>query len=270
MRPLVKSTPIGMNEEFEDVIQPYMRELRNYCTSLTKSSWDGDDLMQETLAKAYRSWLKKQKPIAKAYLFRIASNTWIDAYRKRKLDEEMNPDFSGFKQVENAVSDATIKAIEVILTELTPKQRAIVLFVEAFGYSAKEIARMIDTSEGAVKATLHRARRKLKQINYDSHVFYSEEEETLTYVTALRNGDSVAIVRLYQNEMIEPQMATSSSQKYFKLNSGIQFFAGGSTYVLFTISMKNGSALCIPFYQIELAALLSRLEELKREIPIVA
>lgn len=76
MRPLVK-TPAQANENFEETIQPYLKDLNHYCRSLAKSTWDGEDLVQETMAKAYRRWLKKPKPISKAFLFRIASNTWM-------------------------------------------------------------------------------------------------------------------------------------------------------------------------------------------------
>ncbi|WP_404451487.1 RNA polymerase sigma factor [Virgibacillus necropolis] len=272
MRPLVKSTPIDieMNKEFENLIQPYMHDLRNYCASLSKSTWDGDDLMQETLEKAYNDWLKKQKPIAKAFLFRIASNTRIDGYRKRKLAEVMNPDLSDFKQEENVLSDATIKVMEVMLRELTPKQRTTVMLTEAFGYTAKEISLMIDSSEGAVKAALHRARKRLRPITYDSPIFYPEEEKTLTYVTALHNGDPSTIVRLYQNEMIEPRMAGLRSLSSNPC-SVVQPIAGsGLTYILVTISMKKGRTLFIPFYQVEIATLLSRLEELESDSSVAA
>ncbi|GGB53518.1 sigma-70 family RNA polymerase sigma factor [Virgibacillus dakarensis] len=271
MRPLVKSTPIEMNEEFTDLIQPYMHVLRNYCASLTKSRWDGDDLMQETLAKAYKDLLKKPKSISKAYLFRIASNTWIDGYRKRKLNVEINPDLTEVGQEENVLPDATFKAMEVALSELTPKQRVALLLADVFGYTAKEIAFMIDASEGAVKASLHRARKRLESITYDSPVFYPEEDKTSTYVTALRNGDPITIVRLYQNEVMEPQMADPSSRLSSEISPVVQPVAGSSlTYVLITILMKDGQTMWVPFYQIELAALLSRLEGLKRGISFAA
>lgn len=96
MRPLVK-TPAQANENFEDAIQPYLKGLNHYCQSLTKSTWDRDDLVQETLAKAYKSLLKNPKPMSKAFLFRIASNTWIDGLRKRRPDEDLNFDVSELK-----------------------------------------------------------------------------------------------------------------------------------------------------------------------------
>ncbi|WP_077327953.1 RNA polymerase sigma factor [Virgibacillus siamensis] len=71
MRPHVQKALAKANENFESAVQPYLNDLKNYCLSLTKSSWDGEDLMQETLIKAYKSWIKKPKQVSKAYFFEL-------------------------------------------------------------------------------------------------------------------------------------------------------------------------------------------------------
>ncbi|HET7657121.1 MAG TPA: RNA polymerase sigma factor [Bacillales bacterium] len=271
MRPLVEKTPFEGKEEFEAVVQPYMQELRKYCLSLEKSLWDGEDLMQETLMKAYKSWSKRPKPMAKAYLFRIASNTWIDRYRKCGIEEDMNRDLSEFKQEDEAISDAAIEAVEVLLDKLSPKQRVVMLLMEGFGYTAQEAANMIGESEGSVKAALHRARKKLKPIRRDSLELDSEKDETLPYIAALRNGDSAGFVRLYQKETQQPQMSVVSSRTDATPVPAVPSIAGGGTsYVLVSIPMRNGETLFVPFYQLELSILLSRLEGIRREFSIAA
>jgi len=68
-----------LQRKFNDVIAPDREALWRYCMLLTKSPWDAEDLMQETLLKAYASLAQLFQPIyPKPYLFRIASNTWID------------------------------------------------------------------------------------------------------------------------------------------------------------------------------------------------
>ncbi|UOR12568.1 RNA polymerase sigma factor [Halobacillus amylolyticus] len=119
MRPLVKKTPVKLEKEFEAAIKAYIQELQKYCLSLTKSKWDGEDLMQVTLANAYIGWLNRPRPITKAYLFRIASNTRIDGYRKRKPSEDMTSDLTEFKQQDDSTSDMVYQAIEASRRTIT-------------------------------------------------------------------------------------------------------------------------------------------------------
>ncbi|HET7577729.1 MAG TPA: RNA polymerase sigma factor [Bacillales bacterium] len=256
MRPLVQKTPAETNENFSHAIQPYLTDLKHYCRSLMNSSWDGEDLMQETLAKAYQSWLKKQKPISKAYLFRIASNTWIDGYRKRKPDEDLNQDLSHLTEKQSG--DGLYEAMGILLHELSPKQRLAILLTEGFGYTSREAAEMIKTSEGAVKAALHRARKKLKRVKKDED-FDSDDNTVIPYVTAFREGNSERLVELFQEEIQQPQMVAGTvSEPQMAMQ---QIVGTGASYVLISIRMKNGKLLLIPFYRSEGLALLRQLRE---------
>lgn len=258
MRPLVqtpaKQNENKQNENFTDAVQPFMEDLKGYCRSLAKTRWDGEDLAQETLMKAYKSWLKSPKPISKAYLFRVASNTWIDEYRKRKPDEDFRPDLS---DLEDEKTDTEIfEAMEVLLQELSPKQRVAMLLVDGFAYTAGEAGNLVGDSEGSVKAALHRARNKLKRAG--GRNFYPEEDEVLTYVRAFHSGEPEKIVRLYQKETHNPQMSISEKGTGFGFSSvqGI-----GSSYVICSVRMGNGETWFVPFYQMELTVLLSWLAE---------
>ncbi|TQR21683.1 RNA polymerase sigma factor [Psychrobacillus vulpis] len=266
MRPLVEKTPIEITEEFEMAIMPYMHDLRKYCFSLTRTKWDGEDLMQETLVKAYESWMKIPKQMAKAYLFRIASNTWIDKHRKRKIEEDMNQDLSQITQENAHTLEAFFPTIMVLLNELSAKQRAVVLFVLGFDYTIKETASLLSDSEGSIKAALHRARKKLKQVNIHDYSYDLDEENLFPYVTALSNENSEAVLRLYQKEMQEPSMHARSNQNIIHSSPIVHSFVGGITpYVLISIPKKNGGVLFIPFYQLELSALLSQIAWLKQK-----
>lgn len=266
MRPLVEKTPIVLNEEFEMAIKPYMHVLRKYCLSITRTKWDGEDLLQETLLKAYESWMKEPKQMTKAYLYRIASNTWIDKHRKRKIEEDMNQDLSQLKQEVDFVAESVVPVISNLFSELTAKQRAVILFIFGFGYTAKETAGLLSVSEGSVKAVLHRARKGFKRINVHSYLDELDEEKTLPYITALNSGDPDAVVRLYRKEMQEPFMQVGKNKSAFSSAPMVQSLVGSNTsYVLIPISKNNGGVLFIPFYQLELAALLSQIAWLKQK-----
>lgn len=155
--------PIDLDKEH---LQALGAALHRYCLSLTRSSFDADDLAQETWAKAlgYRKFTASPNP--EALLLRIARNTWIDHIRRagsltRALER------SGLAADSAAVEAAQgeLTGIELIfqamLTHLTPLQRTALVLRDVLGYSAAEAAGLLDTTEGAVKAALHRARLAL-------------------------------------------------------------------------------------------------------------
>ncbi|WP_144510801.1 RNA polymerase sigma factor [Bacillus sp. FJAT-22090] len=271
MRPLVENTPIDMNEEFEMAIQPYTHDLRKYCLSLANTKWDGEDLLQETLLKAYESWMKKPKQMAKAYLYRIASNTWIDKHRKRKVAEDMKYDLSSIKSEDKSATESLSLAINVLLNQLTAKQRAIVLFIFGFGYTAKQTADLLSVTEGSIKAALHRARKALTKLDFPGSYYELDDDRSFPYINALNNGNPEEVVRLYQKEIHASFMRIGKNESLPSSTSRLQTFVGGSTpYVLISIPKKNGELLFVPFYQLELSALLSQIAWLKQEFSAIA
>lgn len=151
-----------LKKKFLNIVEPYRSDLWKYCRYLTRSPWDAEDLVQETLMKAFASlgqiW---QSLTPKTYLFRIATNTWINEQRRKqlKLDE-----FIEEKAVTNTESSKfnVTESIETLVQQLPLRQVVAVLLIDVFDFTAKEAAEMMTTTEGAVKATLHRARTTLK------------------------------------------------------------------------------------------------------------
>ncbi|GGH75463.1 RNA polymerase sigma-70 factor (ECF subfamily) [Pullulanibacillus pueri] len=199
-------------KDFIEMIKGDMTPLRHYCTALTGSEWDGEDLLQETLIKAYRSWNLTPKEMNKAFLFRVASNTWIDHYRKCRIEVSGNPEALEKEQSESFRDDALLsQGLTRVLRVLTAKQRTVFLLVEGFGFDSKTVAEMLHSSEGAIKAALHRARKTLHR-HQTSFSEEEEGEEVLPYTQAIINGQPETIVTLYKQE-IEPQMSMFSLMK---------------------------------------------------------
>lgn len=139
--------------------------LHRYCARMTGSVMDGEDVVQEALFEAYRKLDKfdDSRPI-KPWLFRIAHNRCIDFLRSRGVRDEA--------EVAAAVPESTEpsepilgtgKAVEHLVLTLPPKERACVLLKDVFDYSLEEIAELVDSTVGGVKAALNRARRKLAE-----------------------------------------------------------------------------------------------------------
>src|SRR5215813_14205914 len=75
--------------EYLGLIEPFRADLSRYCRKLTGDVWDAEDLSQDTLLKGFAllgsTFHKIERP--GAYLLRIATNLWIDTYRRRVLEE---------------------------------------------------------------------------------------------------------------------------------------------------------------------------------------
>ena len=151
---------------FQQMIEPHRPALWRYCLRLTGSAWDAEDLVQETLMRAFARLTHWQPLEPRAYLFRIASNAWIDQQRRtRGVREELDEGDpttaaeTGGTQVDPA---ETLAAMEHLVGLLPPRQRVVVLLIDVFDFTAAEVAGMIGSTEGAVKAALHRARSTLR------------------------------------------------------------------------------------------------------------
>jgi RNA polymerase sigma-70 factor, ECF subfamily len=150
---------------FLETISTLRPALHRYCARMTGSVMDGEDVVQEALFEAYRKLDKfdQSRPL-KPWLFRIAHNRCIDLLRHRGVQDEA--------EVAAAVPEATKpaepvlgtgKAVEHLVRTLPPKERACVLLKDVFDYSLEEIADLVDSTVGGVKAALNRARTKLTE-----------------------------------------------------------------------------------------------------------
>jgi RNA polymerase sigma-70 factor, ECF subfamily len=150
---------------FLETISTLRPSLHRYCARMTGSVMDGEDVVQEALFEAYRKLDKfdDSRPI-KPWLFRIAHNRCIDFLRRRGVRDEAETAAAmpeSIKAVEPALG--TGKAVEHLVLTLPPKERACVLLKDVFDYSLEEIAELVGSTVGGVKAALNRARRKLAE-----------------------------------------------------------------------------------------------------------
>jgi RNA polymerase sigma-70 factor (ECF subfamily) len=148
----------GAWRRFLDVHEPLRPQLYRYCRSLTRSPWDADDLVQDTLARAFVTLACMAGPPRnpRAWLFRIASNLWIDRVRRAREEPGPAPE-EGTSREPRAAREAA----GTLIARLAPQERAAVVLKDAFDLSLEEIAETLSTTVGAVKAALHRGREKL-------------------------------------------------------------------------------------------------------------
>lgn len=148
-------------DQFMELVDDIRPELHRYCARMTGSVFDGEDVVQDTLAKAYFALGQMpQPPNLRPWLFRIAHNTAMDFLKRyerqhvepvAELPERAEPDDSG-------VDPLLVEAALGAFTELPPVQRSAVILKDVLGQSLEETAETMQTTVGAVKAALSRGR----------------------------------------------------------------------------------------------------------------
>jgi len=151
--------------DYLGAIEPVRPKLYAYCLRLTGSVFDAEDLVQETLLRAFavvgRGDLGMGPSIirdGRAYLGRVATNLWIDVQRRR-AHETAERGVSLEPPRESAI--VTPASAAALFDRTAPQERAAVVLKDVFDFSLDEIAQILSTSVGAVKAALHSGRGKL-------------------------------------------------------------------------------------------------------------
>jgi RNA polymerase sigma-70 factor (ECF subfamily) len=131
---------------------------------MTGSVLDGEDVVQDALFHAYRKLdtFDDARPLA-PWLFRIAHNRCIDFLRRRGVREEAEAGAARPDSIApvDPPGPALGRAVEHLVSTLPPMERACVLLKDVFDYSLEDIAELVDSTAGGVKAALNRGRSKL-------------------------------------------------------------------------------------------------------------
>jgi RNA polymerase sigma-70 factor (ECF subfamily) len=149
-----------------DTVETLHPALHAYGLKLTGSVWDAEDLVQDTLLRAFAMIGRGDlhgpgSPVAnpRAYLFRTATNLWLDSQRRqareRTILAEPRPG------PEPAAPEAVRAAGEQLFARLSPQARAAVILKDVFEFSLEEMADQLRTTVGGVKSALHRGRDAL-------------------------------------------------------------------------------------------------------------
>ena len=158
--------------QFLALVNDVRPDLHRYCARMTGSIADGEDVVQDTLARAYYELPElKELPAMRSWLFRIAHNRALDYLRRyeRRMEEplEVAADIAADDVAEPDIAlwrqEAVRGAISQFL-ELVPAQRSCVILKDVLDYSLDEIATMLELSVAAVKAALHRGRTRLREL----------------------------------------------------------------------------------------------------------
>jgi RNA polymerase sigma-70 factor (ECF subfamily) len=164
-----RMTDVTVEPQTLDQLMAALRpRLHRYCARMVGSAIDGEDVVQEALAKAAAA-LPEAGAIERpeSWLFRIAHNTALDALRRRKRQPATRSDI-GFAGVADsgaaADSRVAVTAGLATLLRLPVAQRSCLVLIDVLGHSAVETTEILGVSLPAVKAALHRARARLREL----------------------------------------------------------------------------------------------------------
>ncbi|HEX8545889.1 MAG TPA: sigma-70 family RNA polymerase sigma factor [Cytophagaceae bacterium] len=168
---------VEKDAQFEKEFMPLINSLYNFAYRLTLDEDDANDLVQETFLKAYRFFNSyEQGTNAKAWLFRILKNSFINDFRKKskepsKVDYQEVESFYNSDDIdENITTDLRVESLQDMigdevanaLNSLAVDFRTIIILCDLEGFTYEEMAKILDIPIGTVRSRLHRARNLLK------------------------------------------------------------------------------------------------------------
>jgi RNA polymerase sigma-70 factor, ECF subfamily len=233
--PLVEGSSLTVKPAFAD-LEAHRRELTAYCYRMLGSPFEAEDAVQDALLRAWRSLDRFEGRAAlRSWLYRIATNVCLDMLggRERRATPmdlgparphdgpigEILPEVTWIEPVPDelvvqpegdpaqvAVSRETVKlAFVAALQRLPPRQRAVLILCEVFGWKAKEAAELLQTSVASVNSALQRARATLEGSEVsatDTPASVDEPDRELLqrYVEAFERYDMEALTELIHED----------------------------------------------------------------------
>jgi RNA polymerase sigma-70 factor, ECF subfamily len=169
----------ALRERFEREVLPLLPNLYSAALRMTRNPADAEDLVQETVLRAYRGFSGFEEGTnLRAWVYRILTNTFINSYRKKQrepltvreddLDEWYLFDKLGESGVEPSAEAEVIRSmpdedVQRALEALPEGFRLAVILADVEGFSYKEIAEILGIPIGTVMSRLHRGRRALEK-----------------------------------------------------------------------------------------------------------
>jgi RNA polymerase sigma-70 factor (ECF subfamily) len=218
-------------KQFLAAVKEVRPRLHRFCSRMCGSVLDGEDIVQETLADAfYRLPSLRDPSRLEPWLFRMAHNKCVDFLRRERRDREDTVPYGPEHDAElpadeSATDDAPIDdALAALVGELPPKERASVLLKDVLQYRLSEVADVVDSTVGGVKAALHRGRAKLRALHeLPSQPALDRDRRALldAYIECFNRRDWDALRRLIQ---VDARLEIVDAAEGTMLDVGVNYF----------------------------------------------
>jgi len=153
----------------EELFEYYVDDIYRYLFSLCKDHYLVEDLLQETFYRAFLNINDLNINNVKPWLFKVSHNLLIDHFRKNKRNVLINDDQlqlmkSGTNVEEDILKDEMMMKILKLIKVLPLKQQTAILLYEFHNLSYEECAEVMGITLTSFKSSLHRGRRKVRQL----------------------------------------------------------------------------------------------------------
>lgn len=212
---LLACAQAGDERAFRRLVEPYRHALEVHCYRMLGSAQDAEDLAQETLLRAWRA-LERFEPRVQfqTWLYRIATNACLDELERRprraepidpfpdRASEEMaSPTYDPAARY--AIREGMELALMRAIQELPGRQRAVLIFRDVLGWTAPEVAELLESTVASVNSALQRARGTIDhhlpqttQMTADP----AERELLNRYVAVFEHADIEGLVALLRED----------------------------------------------------------------------
>jgi RNA polymerase sigma-70 factor, ECF subfamily len=216
-RCLVAAAQAGDERAFRNLVEPYRAALEVHCYRMLGSPQDAEDLVQETLLRAWNGLERfERRASVNTWLYRIATNACLDELERRPRRAEPVQPFpderleqAAAPVVDPAARYAMREGIELAfltaIQQLPGRQRAILILRDVLGWTSPEVAELLDSTVAAVNSAIQRARAAIDSelpATAPAPAGAKERELLRRYVDAWERVDIDGLVALLREDAV--------------------------------------------------------------------